>query len=133
MKIENNNIVFTVMNKKLIFSLSIIVLLSMIAVILFFTIISAEYIVLGLPFVFFIFVLPIFIIGMRNKIIYRFTINELQFRGKNSCNIKWSDINSYSIDDVNIILKFNDNTSKSLPVLNFDKNELQKALSLYIK
>ena len=51
MKTENNNIIFTILNKKLIFSLGIIVFLSLIAVILFFTVIRAEYIVLGLPFV----------------------------------------------------------------------------------
>lgn len=75
MKIENNNIIFTVLNKKLIISLGIIFLISLITVILFFTVIEPEYIVLVLPFVFFVCVLPIFIIGMRNKIIYRFTID----------------------------------------------------------
>ena len=37
MKIENNNIIFTVLNKKLIISLGIIFLISLITVILFFT------------------------------------------------------------------------------------------------
>lgn len=133
MKTENNNIIFTVLNKKLIFSLGIIVFLSLIAVILFFTVIRAEYIVLGLPFVFFLFVLPIFMIGMRNKIIYRFTINELQYRGENPYRIQWKDITSFNIDSQYITLNLKDNTSKTLPVLNFNTNELHQALSIYIK
>lgn len=133
MKTENNNIIFTILNKKLIFSLGIIVFLSLIAVILFFTVIRAEYIVLGLPFVFFLFVLPIFMIGMRNKIIYRFTINELQYRGKNPYRIQWKDITSFNIDSQYITLNLKDNTSKTLPVLNFNTNELHQALSIYIK
>ncbi len=133
MKTENNNIIFTILNKKLIFSLGIIVFLSLIAVILFFTVIRAEYIVLGLPFVFFLFVLPIFMIGMRNKIIYRFTINELQYRGENPYRIQWKDITSFNIDSQYITLNLKDNTSKTLPVLNFNTNELHQALSIYIK
>ncbi len=133
MKTENNNIIFTVLNKKLIFSLGIIVFISLIAVILFFTVIRAEYIVLGLPFVFFLFVLPIFMIGMRNKIIYRFTINELQYRGENPYRIQWKDITSFNIDSQYITLNLKDNTSKTLPVLNFNTNELHQALSIYIK
>lgn len=133
MKTENNNIIFTILNKKLIFSLGIIVFLSFIAVILFFTVIRAEYIVLGLPFVFFLFVLPIFMIGMRNKIIYRFTINELQYRGENPYRIQWKDITSFNIDSQYITLNLKDNTSKTLPVLNFNTNELHQALSIYIK
>ena len=54
MKIENNNIIFTVLNKKLIISLGIIFLISLITVILFFTVIEPEYIILVLPFVFFV-------------------------------------------------------------------------------
>lgn len=133
MKTENNNIIFTVLNKKLIFILGIIVLISLIAVILFFTVVRPEYIVLGLPFVFFLFVLPIFMIGMRNKIIYRFTIDELQYRGKDQCRIKWKDIASFNIDSQYITLKLKDNTSKTLPVLSFNTNELHQALSMYIK
>ena len=133
MKTENNNIIFTILNKKLIFSLGIIVFLSLIAVILFFTVIRAEYIVLGLPFVFFLFVLPIFMIGMRNKIIYRFTINEIQYRGENPYRIQWKDITSFNIDSQYITLNLKDNTSKTLPVLNFNTNELHQALSIYIK
>ncbi|MDT3694158.1 MAG: hypothetical protein ROM03_07070 [Mucispirillum sp.] len=133
MKTENNNIIFTILNKKLIFSLGIIVFLSLIAVILFFTVIRPEYIVLGLPFVFFVCVLPIFMIGMRNKIIYRFTINELQYRGENPYRIQWKDITSFNIDSQYITLNLKDNTSKTLPVLNFNTNELHQALSIYIK
>ena len=133
MKTENNNIIFTVLNKNLLYTLGIIWVLSIIMVILFFTKIKAELIVLGLPFVFFLFVLPIFMIGMRNKIIYRFTIDELQFRGTNPVNIKWKDIKSFNIDNSNITLKLNNNTELNLPVLNFNINELEKALSLYIK
>lgn len=133
MKTENNNIIFTILNKKLIFSLGIIIFLSLIAVILFFTIIRAEYIVLGLPFVFFLFVLPIFMIGMRNKIIYRFTINELQYRGENPYRIQWKNITSFNIDSQYITLNLKNNTSKTLPVLNFNTNELHQALSIYIK
>ena len=126
MKIENNNIIFTVLNKKLIISLGIIFLISLITVILFFTVIEPEYIILVLPFVFFVCVLPIFIIGMRNKIIYRFTIDELQYRGTNPCTIKWQ-------DNISITLKLKNDTYKTLPVLNFDTNKLQKELSIYIK
>ncbi len=133
MKIENNNIIFTVLNKKLIISLGIIFLISLITVILFFTVIEPEYIILVLPFVFFVCVLPIFIIGMRNKIIYRFTIDELQYRVTNPCTIKWQDISSYNIDNISITLKLKNDTYKTLPVLNFDTNKLQKALSIYIK
>lgn len=133
MKIENNNIIFTVLNKKLIISLGIIFLISLITVILFFTVIEPEYIVLVLPFVFFVCVLPIFIIGMRNKIIYRFTIDELQYRGTNPYTIKWQDISSYNIDNISITLKLKNDTYKTLPVLNFDTNKLQQALSIYIK
>ncbi len=133
MKTENNNIIFTVLNKKLIFSLGIVVLISLIAVILFFTVIRPEYIVLGLPFVFFICVLPIFMVGMRNKIIYRFTVDELQYRGENPCILKWKNIYSFNIDNTYITLNLKDNTSKKLPVLNFNINELEKALSMYIK
>ncbi len=133
MKIENNNIIFTVLNKKLIISLGIIFLISLITVILFFTVIEPEYIILVLPFVFFVFFLPIFIIGMRNKIIYRFTIDELQYRGTNPCTIKWQDISSYNIDNISITLKLKNDTYKTLPVLNFDTNKLQKELSIYIK
>ena len=133
MKTENNNIIFTVLNKKLIFSLGIIVFISLIAVILFFTVIRPEYIVLGLPFAFFVCILPIFMIGMRNKIIYRFTIYALQYRGKDQCRIKWTDIASFSIDNIYITLQLKDKTYKTLPVLNFNVNELNQALSMYIK
>lgn len=133
MKTENNNIIFTVLNKNLLYTLGIIWVISIIMVILFFTKIKAELIVLGLPFVFFLFVLPIFMIGMRNKIIYRFTIDELQYRGKNQCRIKWKDIASFSIDSTQITLHLKDNTSKILPVLNFNEKELNQALSMYIK
>lgn len=133
MKTENNNIIFTILNKKLIFSLGFIFFISLIAVILFFTVIRPEYIILGLPFIFFICVLPIFMAGMRNKIIYRFTIDELQYRGKNIYTVKWKDIASFSIDNIYITLQLKDNTSKTLPVLNFNVNELQQALSIYIK
>lgn len=132
MQTENNNIIFTILNKKLIFSLGFIVFISLIAVILFFTVIKPEYIILGLPFIFLMCVLPIFMAGMRNKIIYRFTIDELQYRGENPCTIKWKDIASFNIDKY-ITLQLKDNTYKTLPVLNFDVNELNQALSIYIK
>lgn len=133
MKTENNSIIFTVLNKKLITISGILTLLSFIIVILFFTIIDAEYIILGLPFVFFLFVLPIFMIGMRNKIIYRFTIDELQFRGENRCKIKWADIAEYSIDNTNIVLQLKNGTVLTLPILDFNPNELHKVLSTYIQ
>ena len=133
MKTENNNIIFTVLNKNLLYTLGIIWVISIIMVILFFTKIKAELIVLGLPFVFFLFVLPIFMIGMRNKIIYRFTSSELQFRGKNIVNIKWKDIKSFNRDNSKIILHLNSGENINLPVFNFDVNELEKALSIYIK
>ena len=72
-------------------------------------------------------------IGMRNKIIYRFTINELQYRGENPYRIQWKDITSFNIDSQYITLNLKDNTSKTLPVLNFNTNELHQALSIYIK
>ena len=72
-------------------------------------------------------------IGMRNKIIYRFTIYELQYRGKDQCRIKWTDIASFSIDNIYITLQLKDKTYKTLPVLNFNVNELNQALSMYIK
>ena len=133
MKTENNNIIFTVLNKNLLYTLGIIWVLSIIMVILFFTKIKAELIVLGLPFVFFLFVLPIFMIGMRNKIIYRFTIDELQYRGKNPCVIKWADIKSFHILDSSLELSLNSGNNISLPILQFNKEEMNKALSLYIK
>lgn len=133
MQVENQNIIFTVFNKILVYTLAVLTILSLIIVILFFTVIREEYIVLGLPFVFFVFVLPIFMIGMRNKIIYRFTQDELQYRGKNPCVLKWADIKSYSIDNDNINIILKNNSSILLPLLNFDVKEINKALSLYIK
>lgn len=133
MKTENNNIIFTVLNKNLLYILGTIWIISLIIVILFFTVIIPELIVLGLPFIFFLFVLPIFMIGMRNKIIYRFTSSELQFRGKNIVNIKWKDIKSFNRDNSKIILHLNSGENINLPVFNFDVNELEKALSIYIK
>ncbi len=133
MEFENKNIVFTVFNKKLVYTLSAFVVISLIVVILFFTVIREEYIVLGLPFVFFVFVLPIFIFGMRNKIIYRLTEDELQYRGENKVNVKWADTKSYNINNNEIVLSLQNGSSISLPVLNFNKDELNKALGLYIK
>lgn len=133
MEFENKNIVFTVCNKKLVFTLSAFVIISLIVVILFFTVIREEYIVLGLPFVFFVFVLPIFIFGMRNKIIYRLTEDELQYRGENKVNVKWADTKSYNINNNEIVLSLQNGSSINLPILNFNKDELNKALGLYIK
>lgn len=133
MEFENKNIVFTVFNKKLVFTLSAFVIISLIVVILFFTVIREEYIVLGLPFVFFVFVLPIFIFGMRNKIIYRLTEDELQYRGENKVNVKWADTKSYNINNNEIVLSLQNGSSINLPILNFNKDELNKALGLYIK
>lgn len=133
MEFENKNIVFTVFNKKLVFTLSAFVVISLIVVILFFTVIREEYIVLGLPFVFFVFVLPIFIFGMRNKIIYRLTEDELQYRGENKVNVKWADTKSYNINNNEIVLSLQNGSSINLPILNFNKDELNKALGLYIK
>ena len=133
MEFENKNIVFTVFNKKLVYTLSAFVVISLIVVILFFTVIREEYIVLGLPFVFFVFVLPIFIFGMRNKIIYRLTEDELQYRGENKVNVTWADTKSYNINNNEIVLSLQNGSSISLPVLNFNKDELNKALGLYIK
>ncbi len=132
MHTENNNIIFTVFNKKLIITLGIFTILSIIGVILFFTVIRPEYIVLGLPFVFFIFVLPIFMIGMRNKIIYRFTNTEFQFRGSNPCNILWKNIDTFTIDEKNINITLKDKSSVILPVMNFNKDEMKKAMELYL-
>lgn len=133
MQVENQNIIFTVFNKNLVYTLAVFEVISAVIVALFFTIIRAEYIVLVLPFVFFVFVLPIFMIGMRNKIIYRFTIDELQYRGKNPCVIKWADIKSFHILDSSLELSLNSGNNISLPILQFNKEEMNKALSLYIK
>ncbi len=133
MQVENQNIIFTVFNKNLVYTLAVFEVISAVIVALFFTVIRAEYIVLVLPFVFFVFVLPIFMIGMRNKIIYRFTIDELQYRGKNPCVIKWADIKSFHILDSSLELSLNSGNNISLPILQFNKEEMNKALSLYIK
>lgn len=133
MQVENQNIIFTVFNKNLVYILAVFEVISAVIVALFFTVIRAEYIVLVLPFVFFVFVLPIFMIGMRNKIIYRFTIDELQYRGKNPCVIKWADIKSFHILDSSLELSLNSGNNISLPILQFNKEEMNKALSLYIK
>ncbi len=133
MQVENQNIIFTVFNKNLVYTLAVFEVISAVIVALFFTVIRAEYIVLVLPFVFFVFVLPIFMIGMRNKIIYRFTIDELQYRGKNPCVIKWEDIKSFHILDSSLELSLNSGNNTSLPILQFNKEEMNKALSLYIK
>lgn len=133
MQVENQNIIFTVFNKNLVYTLAVFEVISAVIVTLFFTVIRAEYIVLVLPFVFFVFVLPIFMIGMRNKIIYRFTIDELQYRGKNPCVIKWADIKSFHILDSSLELSLNSGNNISLPILQFNKEEMNKALSLYIK
>lgn len=133
MQVENQNLIFSVFNKKLVYTLAVLTLLSLVMVALFFTVIREEYIVLGLPFVFFVFVLPIFMIGMRNKIIYRFTVDELQYRGQNPCIIKWNDLKKCVVENDNIIITLNDNKNIYLPVLNFNKDELKKAFSLYVK
>ena len=133
MQVENQNIIFTVFNKNLVYTLAVFEVISAVIVALFFTVIRAEYIVLVLPFVFFVFVLPIFMIGMRNKIIYRFTIDELQYRGKNPCVIKWADIKSFHILDSGLELSLNSGNNISLPILQYNKEEMNKALSLYIK
>lgn len=133
MQVENQNIIFTVFNKNLVYTLAVFEIISAVIVALFFTVIRAEYIVLVLPFVFFVFVLPIFMIGMRNKIIYRFTIDELQYRGKNPCVIKWADIKSFHILDSSLELSLNSGNNISLPILQFNREEMNKALSLYIK
>lgn len=133
MQVENQNIIFTVFNKNLVYTLAVFEVISAVIVALFFTVIRAESIVLVLPFVFFVFVLPIFMIGMRNKIIYRFTIDELQYRGKNPCVIKWADIKSFHILDSSLELSLNSGNNISLPILQFNKEEMNKALSLYIK
>lgn len=121
MQVENQNIIFTVFNKNLVYTLAVFEVISAVIVALFFTVIRAEYIVLVLPFVFFVFVLPIFMIGMRNKIIYRFTIDELQYRGKNPCVIKWADIKSFHILDSSLELSLNSGNNISLPILQFNK------------
>ncbi len=133
MRVENNNLILTVINKKLIYALSCLFVLSLIIIILFFTIINPEYIVLGLPFAFFVLVLPIFIIGMRNKIIYRFTLHELQFRSNKPINIKWQNIKSYSINNNQILIVLKNDSNISLPILNFNPDEIKKVLDLYIK
>lgn len=133
MQAENKNIIFTVFNKKLVYILAAFEIISAVIVALFFTVIREEYIVLSLPFVFFVFVLPIFMIGMRNRIIYRFTVDELQYRGIKPCAIKWEKIKSFQITDKSIELSLDNDNNVSLPIMSFNKNEMDKALSIYIK
>lgn len=132
MQVENQNIIFTVFNKNLVYTLAVFEVISAVIVALFFTVIRAEYIVLVLPFVFFVFVLPIFMIGMRNKIIYRLTADELQYRGANPSVIKWTDIKSYNIENNQIIINLQNGKRHLLPLFNFNIEEINKAFGVYI-
>lgn len=133
MQTENQNIIFTVFNSIFIYVLSILEIINIIIVILFFTVIKPDYIVLGIPFVSLVLIIPIFMYGMRYKIIYRFTKDEFQYRGKNPYRTNWKNILSFNIDDENINLSLKDKTTKSFPRLQFNKEDLQKALTIYME
>lgn len=132
MQTENQNIIFTVFNSIFIYVLSILEIINII-VILFFTVIKPDYIVLGIPFVSLVLIIPIFMYGMRYKIIYRFTKDEFQYRGKKPYRTNWDNILSFSIDEENITLLLKDKTTKLFPILQFNKEDLQKALTIYME
>ncbi len=133
MQTENQNIIFTVFNSIFIYVLSILEIINIIIVILFFTVIKPDYIVLGIPFVSLVLIIPIFMYGMRYKIIYRFTKDEFQYRGKKPYRTNWDNILSYSIDEENITLLLKDKTTNLFPILQFNKEDLQKALTIYME
>lgn len=133
MQTENQNIIFTVFNSIFIYVLSILEIINIIIVILFFTVIKPDYIVLGIPFVSLVLIIPIFMYGMRYKIIYRFTKDEFQYRGKKPYRTNWDNILSFSIDEENITLLLKDKTTKLFPILQFNKEDLQKALTIYME
>ncbi len=133
MQTENQNIIFTVFNSIFIYVLSILEIINIIIVILFFTVIKPDYIVLGIPFVSLVLIIPIFMYGMRYKIIYRFTKDEFQYRGKKPYRTNWNNILSFSIDEENITLLLKDKTTKLFPILQFNKEDLQKALTIYME
>lgn len=133
MQTENQNIIFTVFDSIFIYVLSILEIINIIIVILFFTVIKPDYIVLGIPFVSLVLIIPIFMYGMRYKIIYRFTKDEFQYRGKKPYRTNWDNILSFSIDEENITLLLKDKTTKSFPILQFNKEDLQKALTIYME
>lgn len=133
MQTENQNIIFTVFNSIFIYVLSILEIINIIIVILFFTVIKPDYIVLGIPFVSLVLIIPIFMYGMRYKIIYRFTKDEFQYRGKKPYRTNWDNILSFSIDEENITLLLKDKTTKLFPILQFNKEDLQKSLTIYME
>ena len=133
MQTENQNIIFTVFNSIFIYVLSILEIINIIIVILFFTVIKPDYIVLGIPFVPLVLIIPIFMYGMRYKIIYRFTKDEFQYRGKKPYRTNWDNILSFSIDEENITLLLKDKTTKLFPILQFNKEDLQKSLTIYME
>lgn len=133
MQTENQNIIFTVFNSIFIYVLSILEIINIIIVILFFTVIKPDYIVLDIPFVSLVLIIPIFMYGMRYKIIYRFTKDEFQYRGKKPYRTNWDNILSFSIDEENITLMLKDKTTKLFPILQFNKEDLQKALTIYME
>lgn len=133
MQTENQNIIFTVFNSIFIYVLSILEIINIIIVILFFTVIKPDYIVLGIPFVSLVLIIPIFMYGMRYNIIYRFTKDEFQYRGKKPYRTNWDNILSFSIDEENITLLLKDKTTKLFPILQFNKEDLQKALTIYME
>lgn len=133
MQTENQNIIFTVFNRILMYILGILEVINIIVVLLAFTIVKPEYIVFYIPCVLLVCIIPIFMYGMRYKIIYRFTKDEFQYRGKNPYRTNWKNILSFNIDEENINLSLKDKTTKSFPILQFNKEDLQKALTMYIE
>ena len=133
MQTENQNIIFTVFNSIFIYVLSILEIINIIILILFFTVIKLDYIVLFIPFVSLVLIIPIFMYGMRYKIIYRFTKDEFQYRGKKPYRTNWDNILSFSIDEENITLLLKDKTTKLFPILQFNKEDLQKSLTIYME
>lgn len=130
MKIENNNIIFTQKNYKMTIFLTFIFILSIALIILFFTVIPPEFIVLALIPIFLLFTVPIFFFALKDKIIYRFTKDELQYRGTKPAIIKWNNIKNVKFNN-NIAITLQDNSNIELPYLNFDKKEINNAFKKY--
>lgn len=130
MKIENNNIIFTQKNYKMTIFLTFIFILSIALIILFFTVIPPEFIVLALIPIFLLFTVPIFFFALKDKIIYRFTKDELQYRGAKPAIIKWNNIKNVKFNN-NIAITLQDNSNIELPYLNFDKKEINNAFKKY--
>lgn len=131
MKIENKNVIFTQKNSRMIKLLSVIFILSAIVTILFLTVIPPVFIVLVLIPAFLLCTVPIFYFALKDKIIYRFTENELQYRGQKPAVIKWENIKDIKCEN-NIIITLQDKSIMELPYLDFNKEEICNVLKKYM-